>query len=486
MTSLTRLSLAACVAVLLAAPSGAGAWSYRVGPLVPVSGGSPHRDGCNGAGSHATGAEGEPSLAVNPRNPANIVVGFKQDVDNPDSSADGVAVSRDAGRSWRQGSLPASGACNGGESQYPYVTDPWVAFGRGNVVWFATLPYTTANPGAIAVHRSTDGGRSFGGPVYVDRDLNSSDFDDKETIAADPRDSTRVYVAWVKQQRTLPPLGVTLGATVYVARTSDGGHTWSAPHGLATVGTGRALAGPTVVVAPNRDVLVAYPLIVPDNPADCVTDEDCAGAVTVYAVRSTDRGNTWSAPVIAARYRRAPFRDPEGDEFKASAENFSLTLDGHGVAYLAAHDERHAPHSHIVVRRSRDGGKTWQGLTNADKGSRAHGFKGQPIIAAGRHELGVLYFDFRDDARKGDGKAQFSYWFARSRNGGRNWHEQRLTQPSDLHSAPEASAGHFIGDYFGLQAVGRNFLAAVTVARPLARNGPTDIAFLRIDARGRR
>jgi hypothetical protein len=33
--------------------------------------------------------------------------------------------------------------------------------------------------------------------------------------------------------------------------------------------------------------------------------------------------------------------------------------------------------------------------------------------------------------------------------------------------------------------VGRNFLAAVTVARPLARKGPTDIAFIRIDARAR-
>src|SRR4029453_16579614 len=178
-----------------------------------------HADGCNGAGSHATGAEGEPSLAVNPRNPRNIVVGFKQDVDNPDSSAVGVAVSRDAGKSWRQRTLPASGACTGGESQYPYVTDPWVAFGPGNVVWFATLPYTTANPGAVAVHRSTDGGRRFGRPVYVDRDQNPSDFDDKETLGADPRDGKRAYVAWVKQQKKPPPLGVTLAPPVSAATT---------------------------------------------------------------------------------------------------------------------------------------------------------------------------------------------------------------------------------------------------------------------------
>lgn len=477
--------LAACGAALSVAPHAAGAWSYRVGPLVPVSGGSPHGDDCNGAGSHATGGEGEPSLAVNPRNPANIVVGFKQDVDTPDSSADGVAVSRDAGKSWRQGTLPASGACNGGESQYPYVTDPWVAFGPANVAWFATLPYTTANPGAIAVHRSTDGGQTFGGPVYVDRDQTPADFDDKETLAADPRDSNTAYVTWVKQQRTLPPGAVVQASTIYIAQTRDGGQTWSAPHQLAYAGFGTALAGPTVVVRPKGDVLVTYPHIVPDNASDCIIDEECKGVVTVYARRSTNGGATWSKPVVAARYTRAPFRDPEGDELKASAENFSLTLDPRGVAYLAAHDERDAPHTHLIVRRSRDGGNSWQRVTNADNGSRAHGFKGQPIIAAGRHALGVLYFDFRDDHRRGDGNAQFSYWFASSHNGGRTWHEQRLTPPSDLHSAPETVVGHFIGDYFGLQTAGRNFLAAITVARPLAHQGPTDIAFVRIDARGR-
>ena len=477
--------LAILVALALTVPAQARAPGYRVGPLVPVSGESPYADGCNGAGSHATGGEGEPSLAVNPRDPANLVVGYKQDVDNPDSSADGVAVSRDAGKTWRQGTLPASGACNGGEAQYPYVTDPWVAFGPGNVVWFATLPYTNANPGAIAVHRSTDGGRSFGGPVYVDRDQTPADFDDKETIAADPRDPNRAYVAWVKQQRTLPPAAVIQASTVYIARTADGGRTWSAPRQLAHMGFGTALAGPTVVVGPNGDLLVAYPHIVPDNASDCISDEECKAAVTVYARRSTNAGSSWSKPVVAARYRRAPLRDPEGNELKASAETFSLTLDRRGVAYLAAHDETHPPKSRIIVRRSRDGGRTWHSLTNADKGSKAPGLKGQPIIAVSRDALGVVYFDFRDDRRRGDGKALFSWWFAYSRNGGRSWHEQRVSRPSDLNSALETVVGHFIGDYFGLQAAGRNFLAAITVARPLARNGPTDIAFVRIDARGR-
>lgn len=484
MRTLTRACLVGCVGALLIGPGTAAAWSYRVGPLVPVSGSSPYQDGCNGAGSHATAAEGEPSLAVNPRNRRNLVAAWIQDIDSPFASAAGVAVSLDDGRSWSRGTLPRSGACDGGEAQFKYVADPWVAFGPRDVVSVATLPFTQGNPGAIAVHRSTDEGQTFGGPQYVDRDQTPMDFDDKETIAVDPRDPQRAYATWVKQQRTLPPLAVPLSSTTYVSRTLDGGRTWSAPQGLATTGIGTPLAGGVVAVLPKGDVLLAYPQIDPDNLGDCVIDEECAGVVTVYAVRSTDGGATWSAPVVAASFRRGPVLDPEGEEFKASSDNFSLAVDPRGVAYLVAHDERDSPNSHIVVRRSGDGGATWQSLTEADSASGARGFKGQPIVAAGRHTLGVLYYDFRDDVRPGDGKAEFSWWFLHSDDDGHSWHEQRLTGPSDLHSAPNTAVGHFIGDYFGLQPAGHDFLAAITVARPLASQGPTDIVFARLCATG--
>src|SRR5436190_8926662 len=94
--------LVACIAALWLGPGQAMAESFRVGSAVPVSGPSPYRNGCNGAGSHATAAEGEPSLAVNPANPRNLVAAWKQDLDNPDSSADGVAVSVNGGRSWKR------------------------------------------------------------------------------------------------------------------------------------------------------------------------------------------------------------------------------------------------------------------------------------------------------------------------------------------------------------------------------------------------
>jgi hypothetical protein len=160
---------------------------------------------------------------------------------------------------------------------------------------------------------------------------------------------------------------------------------------------------------------------------------------------------------------------------------FSLSLDPAGVAYLVAHDETRARHSRIVIARSSDHGRRWRRLRAADSGSRAHGLKLQPIVAAGRHALGILYYDFRDDRRHGDGRAQYAWWFLHSDNRGRTWRELRVSGPSDYRSAPIVTpGGHFIGDYFGLQASGDDFLAAFVLARPLAQKGPTDVFFRRL------
>lgn len=452
---------------------------YRLGPLVRVSGASPYPAGCNGSGSQPTGAEAEPSLAVDPQDARRLVTAWKQDVGAAESIGDGAAVSPNGGRSWRRERLAGSGVCDGGPAQFTHVTDPWAVFGPSHVVWIATLPFTNGNPGAVAVNRSINGGMSFGKAGFVDRDVKSSDFDDKESIAADPRNPQRAYVTWVKQTQTPPPVAVPLGSTIYVARTRDGGATWSSTQ-IARTGTGTALAGGIVVVQRSGEVLLAYPKVIPDKPTACLLDQECAGRVIVYAVRSRDHGNTWSKPVIAARYRRAPVRDSEGDKIKASAEVFSLALDQRGVAYLVAHDETHIPHSQILVTRSGDGGQTWRRLPNADSGSSSHGLKLQPVIAAGRHALGILYYDFRDDHRRGDGHAMYSWWFLYSADHGRTWKEQRVSRPSDYRSAPITPTGHSIGDYFGLQAADRDFLAAIVLARPLAQRGPTDIFFRRL------
>ena len=468
------------VVALLGVPGGVAALTvarFRAGMSVPVSGPSPYQSDCNGAGSRPTGAAGEPTLAINPRDPRDLVAAWMQDVDSNGAVGDEVGVSLDGGQSWTRESLSKAGRCNGGETQYAYLADPWLSFGPRGVVWLSTLPYTTANPGAIAVDRSTDGGRSFGPPVYVDRDQTALSFDDKPAIMADPTDPRRAYVTWVKQQVLPPPLpAVPLSSTIYFARTLDGGVTWTST-AIATVSAPAAFAGGIVTSLPSGQLLLTYPQITPQNPLACIGDQECRGQDTVIARRSWDHGATWSAPTVAARYMRSPVHDNAGVEVKASADQYSLAVDPHGVAYLAAHDETDAPNSHIIVMRSTDGGASWARVANADSASPAVGAKLQPIIAAGPKSLGVLYYDFRDAIQRGGGRAEYSWWFDHSENGGVSWREQRVTGPSDLHSAlgTPLQFGHFIGDYFDLQPDGQDFIAVLTLAKSLSGTLPTQI-----------
>jgi len=242
-----------------------------------------------------------------------------------------------------------------------------------------------------------------------------------------------------------------LGSTIYLARTR-GGATWSSTQ-IARTGTGTALAGGIVVVRHNGEVLLAYPKVIPDKPAACLLDQECAGRVIVYALCSRDHGNTWSKPVVAARYRRAPVRLSEGDKIKASAEVFSLTLDPRGVAYLVAHDETHTPAvphpGHPLQRRRSNslGSCTTTSVTTT---------------VAATVTLCTPGGSFTQATMDKPGKS----------NGSR----ARLTT-APLRSPP---LGHAIGDYFGLQASGRDFLAAIVLARPLAQRGPTDIFHRRL------
>src|SRR6266542_3558307 len=96
------IAFAATILLAELAQGRANPRDYVPSALTIISGRSPYPDGCNGSGSLATSAEGEPTLAIDRTNPANIVAAWKQDTQPSDSTADGVAVSRDGGVTWQR------------------------------------------------------------------------------------------------------------------------------------------------------------------------------------------------------------------------------------------------------------------------------------------------------------------------------------------------------------------------------------------------
>jgi hypothetical protein len=77
--------------------------------------------------------EVEPWVAVNPKNPDNLVGGWQQDRWNDGGAKSNLAgVSFDGGRTWRQVVIPKITVCSGGTAEtrtdFQRASDPWVTF----------------------------------------------------------------------------------------------------------------------------------------------------------------------------------------------------------------------------------------------------------------------------------------------------------------------------------------------------------------------
>src|SRR5215470_9252569 len=175
---------------------------------------------------------------------------------------------------------------------------------------------------------STDGGATFSTPKSISGNVL---YDQGSRPVVGP-DGT-LYVFWNGSTRL-----ASLNST-YVAKSTDGGATWSAPLSVATVTNipgvrstaFRVNSYPAAAAAPNGDVYATWNTEVDNTTPIYTGDPGCAyfipgnhvltcHSVAVYS-KSTDSGQTWSdpAPVFAAGNRTAagyavtqPTPDPGG------------------------------------------------------------------------------------------------------------------------------------------------------------------------------
>jgi hypothetical protein len=75
--------------------------------------------------------------------------------------------------------------------------------------------------------------------------------------------------------------------------------------------------------------------------------------------------------------------------------------------------------------------------------------------------VGVLYYDFRENDPAPD-DLPTTVFLAHSHDAGVTWDEQQLDGAFDMQNAPFAR-GLFLGDYQGLDSIGRDFLAFYAV-----------------------
>jgi hypothetical protein len=196
----------------------------------------------------------EPSIAVNPRNPLNAVIGFQVGrVDAGGDATNGYATTFDGGKTWTNGIVPGLTTGHGGT--FDRASDAVIAFGDHDEVYYSSLIFNDTTGGglesAIVNNTSLDGGRTWG-PVTVVQDDPGGGLNDKNWVVVDNgteggHHHGRVYVTWDRV------------AGVIVKYSDDQGKTWVpaspvyAPNGYAGQGIS---AYP--VVKPNGDLFVAF------------------------------------------------------------------------------------------------------------------------------------------------------------------------------------------------------------------------------------
>ena len=321
------------------------ATTNRVAPVVTeqiASGLSIFSATCGELATAQINAEVEPHIAINPLNPNHLLGAWQQDR-HTNGAARGVVsgVSLDGGATWALRTIPVS-TCSGGT--LTRGTDPWVAFSPDGtahltVLGVAGTSFTPNGVSAIVVARSTDGGFNWSTPVTVLS--NGGDFfNDKQAITADPLDSRFVYAVWDR-------LRATGGGPTMFARTTNGGVTWEPAREIFDPGNGQTI-GNLVRVLPNGTLVNLMTVITP-------------GSTALNVIRSTDRGETWSAPILVSSMTSLGARDPNtGTLIRDGAIIAQMAVAPDGTLYAVWQDARFTQQRDaIALSKSRDGGLTW-------------------------------------------------------------------------------------------------------------------------------
>ncbi len=371
---------------------------------------SPFTVGTNVDASNEDTPQSETSITVNPANPSVLVGGSNEIVRLPMRAY----FSSDGGKSFGAVDLPLPppATTNGVD----FGSDPGVAFDtHGNVYYSYIVVFFNRTFGAIqgtemAVAKSTDGGKTWPQATFFNFNSGSGKFNDKPMIAVDtnPTSPSRdsVYVAWDNNNGSSSSNNALL-----FSRSTDGGATFSAPIAVNTLNGGpSSVIGADPFVGPDGEVYVAWhdvqnnrimvnrsfdggatfgqpvtvsPTVVPFDiaipaqasrralvypacGADRSTgshrgtlycswmDQTPSNGTDIFVSRSTDRGQTWSAPLRVND-------DPQGvvkDQF-----NQWLTVDPvTGAVDVSWNDARNDPadtKTDIYFTSSADGGLTF-------------------------------------------------------------------------------------------------------------------------------
>jgi BNR repeat-like domain len=350
----------------------------------------------------------------------------------------GWATSTDAGRTWRSGLLPALTVRSMPAGRWQRASDPVVAYDAVHGVWLiASLALSPGEAAAVVVSRSADG-INWSAPItVVEAPWQPNLLLDKEWIACDNGTASPHRGSCYATYSDFRSLQLEFQAS------RDGGLTWE-PQVAAPENAGRkSIAGrwapaPQPVVQPDGDLVVPF------------YDED-----RVAAVRSTDGGRSFSAPVTVAPTRFKPTPGLRAPPLP------SAEVGGDGTVYLAWPDCGPSCARNDVVVASSSDGITWSAPRRVPLGRGADfvlpGLGADPT-RPGR--LALAYYASRPGGVLDVG-------FVASRDGGRTWSSPRRLNAQTIRYEWIAQAGGaMLADYISTSWAGPRAVSAVVLASP--------------------
>ena len=404
----------AAVVLATAVIAGCGQSRSTVAPPASTAGGQPAAAGAVQVSHDQFGAHAEPSVAVNPRNPRNLLAAARVFQGKARDLA--TYASFDGGLTWQSnGILPGSAL---GEDANVTVT--FDQAGHGYVGGLVTSS-TAGGGGPEYVWRTEDGGRHFGPPVVAMRGNT-----DHSGLAADPAaGATDLYLAGIAFHGS--------AGEVYFSRSTDSGRSFEAAR---SIDPAHSPYDRLTVVAAGPDGTVAVMYYV----------EPPSGGVTVAVATSTDHGASFAAPVrlgtvrspapvpgVNARSGPAIAIDPRTGDIYASVTTYAPATGA----------------SQVEVFTSRDHGRSWSGP--AGVASTVGVIYFQPQLAVGDGgRVGLSVFELAS--------GRVHVVMVTSTPDGASFGPPRTVTGSSfdptlgLAHGDGAAAEHWIGDYQGLAA----------------------------------
>lgn len=390
----------------------------------------------------------EPSVAVDPRDPNVVVVGANdmrlfEGSFLPTGWA-GVYRSTNGGRTWTNSLIPGFPGDNSPEGLasplqgFGFFFDAVVAFdSKGNLYYAGivlnTAPGVVIEDGTLFLARFTNDGATLDFVKIIRRGSGQSPFIDKPWLFVD-QSNDHVYLTWTEF------VGFAETRLMFT-RSTDGGQSFADPVTLSSplmAAQGSPASGQcSWIGAHGLSIYVVW-----------ISYTTPVGQLLL--VRSTDGGSTFTGPNVVAQ---SPFGFFTSDQSFRTPCGASVVTDDTGSKVFVAWTDWSGPDLDVVFAVSTDSGDHFGPARRLNDVAENHQFYATADFSAGR--IHVAWYDARLD----DGGAieKLDVFYATSSNFGQTFSPNiRVTSVSFNPSLPIYldQTSTFVGDYFGLDALG--------------------------------